>query len=77
MKLCIRIRTGENLHLIRVSEVGVSKWLNSATYKCSTVCASSYVSRTCTKIGPHMYHTNTYKKVSWYKIQNPTGSKLF
>ncbi len=32
------------------SEVGVAKWLNSATYKYSAECASSYVSRTCTKM---------------------------
>ncbi len=27
-----RIRNGGNLHLIWVSEVGVAKWLDSATY---------------------------------------------
>ncbi len=32
-----------------VSKVGVAKWLDSATYTLSTVCASSYVSRTCIK----------------------------
>ncbi len=48
------IKTGENLHLIYVSEVGVAKWLDSATYTLSTECASSYVSRTCTKIGIHV-----------------------
>ncbi len=53
-KLCTRIRTGENLRLIWVSEVGVAKWLDSATYKYSAACASSYVSRTCTKIGTLM-----------------------
>ncbi len=53
-KLCTRIRTGENLRLIWVSEVGVAKWLDSATYKYSAECASSYVSRTCTKIGTLM-----------------------
>ncbi len=42
-------RSGENLHLIWVSKVGVAKWLDSATYTLSTVCASSYVSRTCIK----------------------------
>ncbi len=47
-------RTGENLRLIWVSEVGVAKWLDSATYKYSAECASSYVSRTCTKIGTHL-----------------------
>ncbi len=31
-KLCTRIRTGENLRLIWFSEVGVAKWLDSATY---------------------------------------------
>ncbi len=36
-----------NLRLIWVSEVGVAKWLDSATYKYSAECASSYVSRTC------------------------------
>ncbi len=51
MKLCTRIRPGENLHLILVSEMGVAKWLDSATYTLSTVCASIYVSRTCMKIG--------------------------
>ncbi len=40
--------------LIWVSEVGVAKWLDSATYKYSAECASSYVSRTCTKIGTLM-----------------------
>ncbi len=35
-------------------EVGVAKWLDSATYKYSAECASSYVSRTCTKIGTLM-----------------------
>ncbi len=54
MKLCTRIRPGENLHLILVSEMGVAKWLDSATYALSTVCASSYVSRTCMKIGTLM-----------------------
>ncbi len=54
MKLCTRIRPGENLHLILVSEMGVAKWLDSATYTHSTVCASSYVSRTCMKIGTLM-----------------------
>ncbi len=54
MKLCTRIRPGENLHLILVSEMGVAKWLDSATYTLSTVCASSYVSRTCMKIGTLM-----------------------
>ncbi len=49
MKLCTRIRTGENLHLIWVSEIGVAKWLDSATYNYSSECASSYVTRTCTK----------------------------
>ncbi len=49
-KLCTRPRIGENLHLIWVSKVGVAKWLDSATYTLSTVCASSYVSRTCMKI---------------------------
>ncbi len=44
-KLCTRPRSGENLHLIWVSKVGVAKWLDSATYTLSTVCASSYVSR--------------------------------
>ncbi len=29
----------------------MAKWLDSATYKYSAACASSYVSRTCTKIG--------------------------
>ncbi len=48
-KLCTRVRTGENLRLIWDSEVGVAKWLDSATYKYSAECASSYVSRTCTK----------------------------
>ncbi len=42
-KLCTRVRTGENLRLIWVSEVGVAKWLDSATYKYSAECASSYV----------------------------------
>ncbi len=36
------------------SESGVAKWLDSATYTLSTVCASSYVSRTCMKIGTLM-----------------------
>ncbi len=45
---------GENLHLIWVFKVGVAKWLDSATYTLSTVCASSYVSRTCMKIGTLM-----------------------
>ncbi len=31
-KFCTRIRTGGNLRLIWVSEVGVAKWLDSATY---------------------------------------------
>ncbi len=31
-KFCTRIRTGGNLRLIWVSEVGVEKWLDSATY---------------------------------------------
>ncbi len=53
-KLCTRPRSGENLHLIWVSKVGVAKWLDSATYTLSTVCASSYVSRTCMKIGTLM-----------------------
>ncbi len=44
----------ENLRLIWVSGVGVAKWLDSATYKYSAECASSYVSRTCTKIGTLM-----------------------
>ncbi len=47
-------QTGENLRLIWVSEVGVAKWLDSATYKYSAECASGYVSRTCTKIGTLM-----------------------
>ncbi len=37
-----------------VSEVGVAKWLDSATYTLSTECASSYVSRTCIKVGTLM-----------------------
>ncbi len=53
-KLCTRIITGENLRLIWVSGLGVAKWLDSATYKYSAECASSYVSRTCTKIGTLM-----------------------
>ncbi len=40
----------------------MAKWLDSATYKYSAECASSYVSRTFTKIGTLMYHNNTYKK---------------
>ncbi len=44
----------ENLRLIWVSEVGVGKWLDSATYKYSAECSSSYVSRTCMKIGTLM-----------------------
>ncbi|ROJ26368.1 hypothetical protein DPX16_12530 [Anabarilius grahami] len=31
MKLCARIRSGENLRLIWVSELGVAKWLDSVT----------------------------------------------
>ncbi len=42
------------LRLIWVSGLGVAKWLDSATYKYSAECASSYVSRTCTKIGTLM-----------------------
>ncbi len=38
---------------------------------------SSYVSRTCMKIGTLMQHNNTYKKVSWSEIRNPTGSRYF
>ncbi len=38
----------------RVSKVGVAKWLDSATYTLSMVCASIYVSRTCMKIGTLM-----------------------
>ncbi len=40
--------------LIWVSGVGVLKLLDSAIYKYSAECASSYVSRTCTKIGTLM-----------------------
>ncbi len=40
---CTRVRTGENLRLIWISEVGVAKWLDSATYKYLAECASSYV----------------------------------
>ncbi len=36
MKLSTCARSGENVHLIWVSEVGVAKLLNSATYKIST-----------------------------------------
>ncbi len=53
-KFCTHLRTGENWHLIYVSEVVVAKWLDSATYTLSTECASSYVSRTCTKTGIHV-----------------------
>ncbi len=53
-KLCNTPRSGENLHLIWVSKVGVAKWLDSATYTLSTVCASSNVSRTCMKISTLM-----------------------
>ncbi len=35
-------------------QMGVAKWLDSATYTLSTVCASIYVSRTCMKIGTLM-----------------------
>ncbi len=47
MKLCTHARSGGNLHLIWVSEVGVAKWLNRATYNISTKCPSSYVLHTC------------------------------
>ncbi len=67
-------RSGENLHLIWVSKVGVVKWLDSATYTLSTVCASSYVSRTCMKIGT-THVTHQYLPKSLLKqIPNPTGS---
>ncbi len=49
-----RLRTGENWHLIYVSEVGVAKWLDSATFRHSTVCASSCVTHTCIKVGTLM-----------------------
>ncbi len=54
MKLCTRIRTGENLRLIWVSKVGVAKWLDSATYALSTECTSNCVSRTSIKVGTLM-----------------------
>ncbi len=47
-------RSGENLHPDMGFKSGCGKWLDSATYTLSTVCASSYVSRTCMKIGTLM-----------------------
>ncbi len=49
-KLCTRIRTGENLRLIKGFRSRCGKMARRATYKYSAECASSYVSRTCTKI---------------------------
>ncbi len=62
MKLCTRIRTGENLHLIWVSKVGVAKWLDSATYTLSTECTSNCVSRTSIKVGTLINITIPTKK---------------
>ncbi len=50
MKLCTHAGSAENLHLIWVSEVGVIKGLNSATYTILTKCFTY----TCTKFGRHM-----------------------
>ncbi len=69
INLFTRLRTGKNVHLIWVSAVGVAKWLDSSIYNISKECASSYVLRTL-----QTCNTITYKKVSWNKIQNPTGS---
>ncbi len=41
---------------------GVAKWLDSATYTLSTVCASSYVSRNVWKSVHSCNITNTYQK---------------
>ncbi len=53
----------------------MAKWLDSATYKYSAECASSYVSRTCTKIGTHVTN-NTYKKVSGTKSETNRKSAI-
>ncbi len=53
MKLCTRIRPGENLHLIWFQKVGVAKWLERHLYTFNGV-RLDYVSRTCMKIGTLM-----------------------
>ncbi len=62
--------------LIWVSEVGVKMARQRHLYSFNGE-PSGYVSRTCMKIGTLMKHNNTYKKVSWNEIRNPTGSRLF
>ncbi len=54
----------------------MAKWLDSATYTHSAECASSCVSRTCTKIGTPMQHNNNYKKVSRYEIRKPNRKSV-
>ena len=54
MKLGTHVRAGKILGMQWFAKVGVAKWLDSATYKFSTKCILSYVSRTCMKIGTHM-----------------------
>ncbi len=52
---------------------GCAKWLDSATYTLSTVCASSYVSRTCMKIR-YTHVTHQYLPKSLLK-QNPKPNR--
>ncbi len=70
--------TGENLRLIWVSEEGVAKWLDSATYKYSAGSAPRATFHVHVRKSVHLCNlTIPYKKVSRYEIRNPTGSRLF
>ncbi len=57
-------------------KVGVAKWLDSATYTLSTVCARATFHVHVWK-SVHSCNTQYHQKVSWSKIPNPTGSWLF
>ncbi len=63
-KLCTRIRTGEHLCLICVSEVGVAKWLDSATYTHSAECPRA------------TFHVHIRKSVHSCNITIPTKKSL-
>lgn len=77
MKICRCIRSGENLHILLVSQTGAGKWLNSAPYKVAGSQPLAVFSRRDTKRGTQMYLAETHKKVSWSHTVNATGSQPF
>ncbi len=66
MKLGTHAKSGENVHLIWVSEVSVTKWLDSATFNISY--ASRAVSHTCMEFGRHVTHQYTKKSVCYFEF---------